>query len=139
MKKTVRLSERDLTRLVKRVIRESEYDSNLMDEIMKMEEEFNNDSLYKEYEKMYMNVELKKMISKTMGLDASQIPDEMLDMFSDMLGSPKNKPKLTPELIMKHKDGTIKTIQNLIRMTNEDEEYELSGRLNEYMKLLKQL
>jgi hypothetical protein len=137
MKKIVRLTESDLVRLVKRVINED--DSDLINRIMDMEKKFNKDSLYKEYEKLYMNKELKKMISKTIGLDENQIPDDMLEMFTDMLGSSKNKPELTPESIMKHKDGTIKTIQNLIRMTNDDEEYELSGRLNEFMKLLKQL
>jgi hypothetical protein len=108
----------------------------LINQILEMEEQFNNNSLYLKYEKIYKNNETKKIFKNTISAD---IPDEMISIFLEGLDNVIEKPKLTPELIMKHKDGTIKITQDLIELTITHEEHKLTDKLEKFIKLLKQL
>ena len=62
-------------------------------------------------------------------------------MFSMMMDLSKGdiKKQLTPENIMKHRDGVLKTVEDINDMAIEDEEYELSTKLRDYVNKLKDL
>jgi hypothetical protein len=58
-------------------------------------------------------------------------------MFADL--SKDGDKKLTPENIMSMKDGVISTVSAIMEMANEDEEYELSEKLKNFVDKLNEL
>jgi hypothetical protein len=79
-----------------------------------------------------------------MGLDADAMEEEELDAMIDMMMmfadlSKDGDKKLTPENIMAMKDGVISTVSAIMEMANEDEEYELSEKLKNFVDKLNEL
>ena len=133
-------------RLEKRVLKEEDEmeDNSKFDEIIAMDSELDNDPKYKEYEKKYMRQKVMSMISSQMGLDADAMEEEELDAMIDMMMmfadlSKGGDKKLTPENIMSMKDGVISTVSAIMEMANEDEEYELSEKLKNFVAKLNEL
>jgi len=133
-------------RLEKRVLKEEDEmeDNSKFDEIIAMDSELDNDPKYKEYEKKYMRQKVMSMISSQMGLDADAMEEEELDAMIDMMMmfadlSKGGDKKLTPENIMSMKDGVISTVSAIMEMANEDEEYELSEKLKNFVDKLNEL
>jgi hypothetical protein len=133
-------------RLEKRVLKEEDEmeDNSKFDEIIAMDSELDNDPKYKEYEKKYMRQKVMSMISSQMGLDADAMEEEELDAMIDMMMmfadlSKDGDKKLTPENIMAMKDGVISTVSAIMEMANEDEEYELSEKLKNFVDKLNEL
>jgi|688.fasta_scaffold1446794_1 hypothetical protein len=133
-------------RLEKRVLKEEDEmeDNSKFDEIIAMDSELDNDPKYKEYEKKYMRQKVMSMISSQMGLDADAMEEEELDAMIDMMMmfadlSKDGDKKLTPENIMSMKDGVISTVSAIMEMANEDEEYELSEKLKNFVDKLNEL
>jgi hypothetical protein len=133
-------------RLEKRVLKEEDEieDNSKFDEIIAMDSELDNDPKYKEYEKKYMRQKVMSMISSQMGLDTDAMEEEELDAMVDMMMmfadlSKDGDKKLTPENIMSMKDGVISTVSAIMEMANEDEEYELSEKLKNFVDKLNEL
>ena len=124
--------------LRKKLIKEDDTKSDLINQVIQMDQEFNNDPKYLEYEKKYALTKIKKMLSDTMGVDPTNIDDDMAEM---MMGLAKSvtKQSLTPEIVMKHKNGVKDTVNNIMVLANEDGERELSSRLQNFLNLLNQL
>lgn len=125
-----------------RVISEQEQiqdeDEFLMDKVIKMDEELDNDPLYRKYEKIYLKKALKETMGGSMfGMD--EIPDEMLDMFMSMGKELKPEGGMTPEMIIQGKDKTIEHTTKVMEMAAQDNEFDLAIRLREFITLLKKL
>jgi hypothetical protein len=110
-------------------------DEFLMDKVIKMDEEFDNDPLYRKYEKIY----LKKEIGGSAMFGFEEIPDEMLDMFMSMGKELKPEGGMTPEMIIQGKDKTIEHTTKVMEMAAQDNEFDLAIRLREFITLLKKL
>ena len=125
-------------RLEKRLISEDDVtDNEYIEELMDMDAEFDNDPVYKRYEEKLARNKIRNMIKQQMG-DEEEIPDEMIDMFMMMSKSGVEKNK-TPEKYLKHRDGIIEIVDEIIDMANEDEEYELAQKLKDYKDKLENL
>jgi len=122
----------------KRIIFEEDVtDNEHIEDLMDMDAELDDDPTYKRYEEKLTRKKVREMISQQMG-DEEEIPDEMIDMFVTMSKSGAQKKK-TPEKFLKNKDAIIEIVDEIIDMANEDEEFELSGRLKKYKDLLEKL
>ena len=132
-------------KLEKRLIKEEFDDEDKFSEIIRMDQEFDEDPTYKRYEKLYLRKKILDQVGGQMGIDASDMGEEevdaLVDMFSMMMDLSKGdiKKQLTPENIMKHRDGVLKTVEDINDMAIEDEEYELSTKLRDYVNKLKDL
>ena len=124
--------------LRKKLIKEDDSKSDLINQVIQMDQEFNNDPKYIKYEKKYALTKIKKMLSDTMGIDPNNVDDDMAEMMVSLAGTVAKKP-LTPEIVMKHKDSVKDTVNNIMILTNEDGERELSSRLQNFLNLLNQL
>ena len=125
-------------RLEKRLISEDDVtDNEYIEELMDMDAEFDNDPVYKRYEEKLARNKIRNMIKQQMG-DEEEIPDEMIDMFMMMSKSGVEKNK-TPEKYLKHRDGILDIVNEIIDMANEDEEYELAQKLKDYKDKLENL
>lgn len=122
----------------KRLIKEDDTKSNLINQVIQMDRELDNNETYKKYEKLYAADKIKKMISTSFGIDADQIPDDMIQTFMT-LGGEVSKMQLTPDMVMKHKDSVKDTVSNIMALANQNGEHELSGKLQEFLNLLNQL
>lgn len=138
--KKIELANRRLEEsfLRKKLIKEDDSKSDLINQIIQMDKELNNDPKYMEYEKKYALTKIKKMLSDTMGIDPNSVDDDMAEMMVSLAGNVAKKP-LTPEIVMKHKDSVKDTVNDIMVLTNEDGERELSGRLQNFLNLLNQL
>jgi hypothetical protein len=119
------LSEDDVT--------DNEYIESLMD----MDAELDDDPVYKRYEEKLARNKIRNMIKQQMG-DEEEIPDEMIDMFMMMSKSGVEKNK-TPEKYLKHRDGIIEIVDEIIDMATEDDELELAQKLKDYKDKLENL
>jgi hypothetical protein len=132
-------------RLEKRLIKEEVEGEDKFSEVIRMDQEFDEDPVYKKYEKVYMRNKIVNMLSQQMGIDASEMEDDevdaMVEMFSMMMDLSKDgmKSKLTPENIMAHKDGVIAMVQNVKEMADEDGETELSQKITDFIDKLNEL
>ena len=132
-------------RLEKRLIKEEVEGEDKFSEVIRMDQEFDEDPVYKKYEKVYMRNKIVNMLSQQMGIDASEMEDDevdaMVEMFSMMMDLSKDgmKSKLTPENIMVHKDGVIAMVQNVKEMADEDGETELSQKITDFIDKLNEL
>lgn len=138
--KKIELANRKLEEsfLRKKLIKEDDNKLNLINQIIQMDQEFNNDQKYLQYEKKYALTKIKKMLSDGMGVDVDQISDDMADKMMNLAGAVAKQP-LTPEIVMKHKNGVKNTVRDIMALTNEDGDYELSARLQNFLNLLNQL
>ena len=144
MKKIIRLTESDLTRIVKRVIKEQTEDlqDDMLQQIIDMDREHDNDPTYKKYEKVYTLNKLKSMLQDEMGVDLDSISEEeseaLIDMFSYMVEMSKSsgKSKMTRDSIINNKDNVMDIVNKITQMAIEDDEYELASKLRDYNKLL---
>lgn len=109
-----------------------------MDKIIQMDAEFNNDPTYVEYEKKYALKKLKNMLSASMGVDTSEIPDEMAEMMIGLAGEAA-KQRITPEIVYTHKDSVIKTVSDIMEIAMEDNQTELCDKLQTFIDLLKEI
>jgi hypothetical protein len=103
-----------------------------------MDAEFNNDPVYVEYEKKYAINKLKNMLSASMGIDLSEVPDEMAEMMMDLAGEMAKQP-ITPDIVVKNKNSVINTVKAIIELCEKDQETEVCGRLKEFLSLLEKL
>ena len=132
-------------RLEKRLIKEEVEGEDKFSEVIRIDQEFDEDPVYKKYEKVYMRNKIVNMLSQQMGIDASEMEDDevdaMVEMFSMMMDLSKDgmKSKLTPENIMVHKDGVIAMVQNVKEMADEDGETELSQKITDFIDKLNEL
>jgi hypothetical protein len=132
-------------RLEKRLIKEEVEGEDKFSEVIRMDQEFDEDPVYKKYEKVYMRNKIVNMLSQQMGIDASEMEDDevdaMVEMFSMMMDLSKDstKRKLTPENIMAHRDGVITMVQNVKEMADEDGETELSQKITDFIDKLNEL
>jgi hypothetical protein len=132
-------------RLEKRLIKEEVEGEDKFSEVIRMDQEFDEDPVYKKYEKVYMRNKIVNMLSQQMGIDASEMEDDevedMVEMFSMMMDLSKDdtKSKLTPENIMAHRDGVIAMVQNVKEMADEDGETELSQKITDFIDKLNEL
>jgi protein-arginine kinase activator protein McsA len=144
MKKIVRLTESDLVRIVKRVIKEQTEDlqDDMLQQIIDMDRELDNDPTYKRYEKVYTGNKLKRMIQDQMGMDLDSMSEEaseaLIDMFSSMVEISKSsgQSKMTRDSIINNKDNVMDIVNKITQMAIEDDEYELASKLRDYNKLL---
>jgi hypothetical protein len=139
MKKVVRLTESDLSRIVRRIINESDTYSNddLINSIIEMDGELERDPIYKEYEDRYLDNQLIKTLQMKMGF--TEVPKEMLTQFKEMGKMLSGDTKLTPDKVMQHKDNVITTSQEIMKLAIEDDEFNLASKLRDFVNLLKQL
>ena len=132
-------------RLEKRLIKEEVEGEDKFSEVIRMDQEFDEDPVYKKYEKVYMRNKIVNMLSQQMGIDTSEMEDDevdaMVEMFSMMMDLSKDdtKSKLTPENIMTHKDGVIAMVQNVKEMADEDGETELSQKITDFIDKLNEI
>ena len=117
---------------------EESSNEELINQIIKMDAEFNNDPVYVEYEKKYAINKLKNMLSASMGIDLSEVPDEMAEMMMDLAGEMSKQP-ITPEIVVKNKNSVINTVKAIIELCEKDQETEVCGRLKEFLSLLEKL
>jgi protein-arginine kinase activator protein McsA len=115
--------------------------SDLINRIIQMDRELENDPLYKQYEDVYADQKITKMLQMKMGM--TEIPKEMLDTFKEigkaMAGGDKNGVPLTPERVVSQKDSVINTTQEILDLAIQNEEYGLASKLRDFLKLLNQL
>lgn len=109
-----------------------------MDRIIQMDADFNNDPTYVEYEKKYALKKIKNMLSTSMGIDGSEIPDEMAEMMIELAGQ-SAKQKITPEVVYLNKESVINTVNDILEMAREDNQTELCDKLETFIGLLQEI
>jgi hypothetical protein len=124
---------------------EMEIGGNKFSEVIRMDQEFDEDPVYKKYEKQYIRKKILNTISEKLGFDPSDMDEEetdaMVEMFSVMMDLSKDgmESRLTPHNIMKHKDGVITMVQSIKEMADEDGETELSQKITDFIDKLNEL
>ena len=118
-------------------------DNSKFDEMMRLDDELENDPKYKEYERKYLRNKIVKSLEKSMGISSEMMSEDeinsMVEMFSSIMDVSKSSGviKKTPENIRLIKDSTIKMVDTLIQMASEDGENELVSKLENYNNVLK--
>jgi hypothetical protein len=116
-----------------------------LQQIIDMDQEFDNDPIYKKYEKMYSKNKVKKMISSQMGMDLDDMSEEeledLLGIFTSMIDISKPnkgdmKNIMTRETLLARKDSLMDIVNSILEMAVEDDEFELASKLRDYNKLL---
>jgi hypothetical protein len=132
--------------LEKRLLKEDLTDNNdKFSEIIRMDQDLDDDPIYKKYEKIYLRKKILDQVGEQMGIDPSEMSDEeidgLVDMFSMIMDISKDESgnKLTPENIMKHKDGVLQTVQIIKDMATEDGEDELSSKIDVFINKLNEI
>lgn len=131
-------------KLEKRLLKEDLTDNNdKFSEIIRMDQDLDDDPVYKKYEKIYLRKKILDQVGEQMGIDPSEMSDEeidgLVDMFSMIMDISKDEIKLTPENIMKHKDGVLQTVQIIKDMATEDGEDELSSKIDVFINKLNEI
>jgi hypothetical protein len=131
-------------KLEKRLLKEDLTDNNdKFSEIIRMDQDLDDDSVYKKYEKIYLRKKILDQVGEQMGIDPSEMSDEeidgLVDMFSMIMDISKDEIKLTPENIMKHKDSVLQTVQIIKDMATEDGEDELSSKIDVFINKLNEI
>ena len=134
--------------IIKPLVSEQEVDElrdDKLQQIIDMDQEFDNDPTYKRYEKMYSKNKVKKMISSQMGMDLDDMSEEelegLLGIFTSMIDISKpNKADMknimTRETLLARKDSLMDIVNSILEMAVEDDEFELASKLRDYNKLL---
>lgn len=137
-----RLEESFLSR--KTLIKENDAKSDLINQVIQMDQEFNNDPKYLEYEKKYALAKIKKTLSDNMtrgrqflGIDPNEVDDDMVEMMMSLMGGAKQP--ITPEIVINHKDSVKDTVNNIMTLANKGGDRELSDKLQNFLNLLNQL
>lgn len=112
--------------------------SDIINKIIEMDSELNEDPTYQKYEKKYAMKRLKDTMAMGMGMSDEDLSDDMLEMMLS-LSSQMAKQKITPEIVMKHKESVIDTVSEILEMCEEDQEFELCEKLKEFISLLEQV
>jgi hypothetical protein len=131
-------------KLEKRLLKEDLTDNNdKFSEIIRMDQDLDDDPVYKKYEKIYLRKKILDQVGEQMGIDPSEMSDEeidgLVDMFSMIMDISKDEIKLTPENIMKHKDSVLQTVQIIKDMATEDGEDELSSKIDVFINKLNEI
>jgi hypothetical protein len=131
-------------KLEKRLLKEDLTDNNdKFSEIIRMDQDLDDDSVYKKYEKIYLRKKILDQVGEQMGIDPSEMSDEeidgLVDMFSMIMDISKDEIKLTPENIMKHKDSVLQTVQIIKDMATEDGEDGLSSKIDVFINKLNEI
>jgi hypothetical protein len=131
-------------KLEKRLLKEDLTDNNdKFSEIIRMDQDLDDDPVYKKYEKIYLRKKILDQVGEQMGIDPSEMSDEeidgLVDMFSMIMDISKDEIKLTPENIMKHKDSVLQTVQIIKDMATEDGENELSSKIDVFINKLNEI
>jgi len=132
------------SRLEKRLLGEETEDlqDDRLQQIIDMDQAFDEDPTYKRYEKVYMGNKLKRMLQDQMGMDLDSMSEEevesLIGMFSSMVDISKagERPKMTHDVIINRKDSIMDIVNEITQMAIEDDEYELASKLRDYNKLL---
>jgi len=117
---------------------EDDTKSELINQIIEMDAELNDDPKYMEFEKKYAMKKLRQTLTMSMGMDDEDIPDEMVEMMLAM-SSAVAKQKITPEIVMKHSESVINTVEEILEMCEEAQEFELCEKLKKFLDLLEQV
>lgn len=123
------------------IISEQSFDESkdeLINKIIEMDAQLNDDPKYVEFEKKYAMKKLRQTLTMSMGMDDEDIPDEMVEMMLAM-SSAAAKVKITPEIVMKHKEGVMSTVEEILEMCEDAQEFELCEKLKNFLDLLEQV
>jgi len=131
-------------RLEKRLLKEEtdELKDDKLQQIIDMDQEFDNDPTYKRYEKVYTNNKLMGMMKTRMGMSLDDMDEDqllsMLKTVTSMMGGreKKEKPEMTREIILNRKESIMDIVSQIEEMAVEDNEFELASKLRDYNNLL---
>jgi len=131
-------------RLEKRLLKEEtdELKDDKLQQIIDMDQEFDNDPTYKRYEKVYTNNKLMGMMKTRMGMSLDDMDEDqllsMLKTVTSMMGGreKKEKPEMTREMILNRKESIMDIVSQIEEMAVEDNEFELASKLRDYNNLL---
>jgi hypothetical protein len=120
------------------ILEEVSDDDNIINQIIKMDKDFDNDPLYKQYEKQYLRDKFRETLSAgNLGV-MSDASDEMIDMLVS-LGNQSSNVEITPEMVINNKDKTIEHTMVIRDMAAADNEFDLAIKLRDYIELLQKL
>jgi len=132
------------SRLEKKLFGEQTEDlqDDRLQQIIDMDQAFDEDPTYKRYEKVYTDNKLKRMLQDQMGMDLDSMSEKeseaLIGMFSSMVEMSKSgeRSKMTHDVIINRKDSIMDIVNEITQMAIEDDEYELASKLRDYNKLL---
>lgn len=131
----------------------NENNSDLVDQILQLDEELENTPIYKEYERSYISEMYEpqinqqiELMAKMMGSDLSgassedmdELREKMLDMII-MQGKEAAKNITKEQKIKMMKEGKqriIGMVNKVLKLAERDEEYRLCSKLKKYIDLL---
>ena len=123
------------------IISEQSFDESkdeLINKIIEMDSQLNEDPTYQKFEKKYAMKKLKDTLTMSMGMDDEDLSDDMLEMMMGM-ASAATKQKITPEMVIKHKESVINTVEEILEMCEEEQEFELCEKLKTFIDMLEQV
>ena len=123
----------------KNVILEQDTDDNIISQIIKMDKDFDNDPLYKKYEKQYLRDKFRETLNAGNLNDMAEMSDEMIDMFISLGNKSGNDVNITPEMVINNKNKTIQHTIKMMDLASSDDEFDLAIKLRDYINLLKKL
>jgi hypothetical protein len=123
----------------KNVMWEQVTDDNIISQIIKMDKDFDNDPLYKQYEKQYLRDKFRETLSAGNLGNMGEVSNEMIDMFISMGNKSGNDVNITPEMVINNKDKTIQHTITIRDMAAADNEFDLAIKLRDYIELLQKL
>jgi hypothetical protein len=123
----------------KNIIWEQVSDNDIINQIIKMDKDFDNDPIYKQYEKQYLRDKFRETLSAGNLGAMSDASDEMIDMLISLGNQPSTETDITPEMVINNKDKTIQHTIVIRNMAAEDNEFDLAIKLRDYIELLQKL
>ena len=117
----------------------SQEDNDIISQIIKMDSDFNNDPLYIQYEEKYLKNQLNETFSSSDLSPMGKVPDEMIDIFVNMIIQSATETNITPEMVINNRDYTIQHTITIRDMATEDDESNLVLNLSDYIELLQKL
>ena len=117
----------------------SQEDNDIISQIIKMDSDFNNNPLYIQYEEKYLKNQLNETFSSSNLSPMGKVPDEMIDIFVNMIIQSATETNITPEMVINNRDYTIQHTITIWDMATEDDESNLVLNLSDYIELLQKL
>jgi hypothetical protein len=112
---------------------------SIISQIIRMDKNFDNDPLYKQYEKQYLRNKFRETLSNGNLGAMGELPDEMIDMLVSMGNQSTDEVNITPEMVIDNKDKTIEHTTTIRDMAAADNEFDLAIKLRDYIELLQKL
>jgi hypothetical protein len=114
-------------------------DDTIINQIIKMDKDFDNNPLYKQYEKRYLRDKFRETLSNGNLGAMGEVSDEMIDLFISMSNQSTDDVNVTPEMVIDNKDKTIQHTTTIRDMAAADNEFDLAIKLRDYIELLQKL